>query len=128
MWNAWSKISNCSRRSTNTAASVAVEFGEDDPGYADPLLERGGARERILSGHGVNDQVDLVGIDGGVDLPQFAHERVVDVQTACGVDDEYVDALCRCPFHGIENHARCITAFGTSDDRNADRGGGGLHR
>ena len=42
------------------AAGIAVELGEHDAVDAERLVERGGGVHRVLSGHGVHDQQDLV--------------------------------------------------------------------
>jgi hypothetical protein len=48
------------------------------------------AVDRVLTGHRVEDEVDLVRGDGGVDLAQLGHELGVDRQPAGGVEDDDV--------------------------------------
>src|SRR5437588_485289 len=50
----------------------------------------------ILAGHGIQDQVNLVRRDGGVDLAQLGHELLVDREPAGGVEDDDVLALPLC--------------------------------
>jgi hypothetical protein len=46
----------------------------------------------VLAAHGVEHEEHLVGLELGVDLLQLAHQRVVDVQPAGGVEDDDVAA------------------------------------
>jgi hypothetical protein len=48
--------------------------------------------DRVLARHRVDDEEDVVGLHE-LTLLELAHQRVVDVQTAGGVEDEDVDAL-----------------------------------
>ena len=75
------------------AAGVAVELGEDDAVELERLVERLGAVDGVLAGHGVDDEVDLVGLDALVDALELVHQFVVDVQPAGGVEDDDVDAF-----------------------------------
>ena len=45
------------------AAGVAVELGEDDAVDVDALLELLGGVDRVLTGHGVDDEQDVVRLD-----------------------------------------------------------------
>src|SRR3954469_15084864 len=87
------------------AARVAVELRHHDP------VELDGGREllrdvhRVLAGHRVDDEQDVVRPDRLADVDELAHERLVDVQAAGGVDDEDVLALLLGP---IERPARDV--------------------
>ncbi len=72
------------------AAGVRVELGDDDAVEFKLLVEGFGGVDRILAGHGVDDEEDLMGVERGVDLLQLVHEGVIDVEAACGVEDEDV--------------------------------------
>ncbi len=48
---------------------------------------------RVLTGHAVGDEQDLVGVDRRLEPLQLVHHVVVDLQTAGGVDDD--DAIAR---------------------------------
>ncbi len=45
------------------AAGIAVELGEDDAVEIEGVVEGLGAIDRVLAGHGVADEKDLVGLD-----------------------------------------------------------------
>src|SRR5262249_19163550 len=75
------------------AAGVAVELGQDDAVEVQRVVERLGAVDGVLAGHGVADQVHLVGPDQPVDLPQLVHRHLGDVQPAGGVEDDGVQEL-----------------------------------
>ncbi len=48
--------------------------------------------DRVLAGHGVDHQEGVIGADRLGDLADLLHERLVDGQAACGVDDDDVAA------------------------------------
>ena len=83
------------------AAGVAVQLGEDDAIHAQLLVEGIGDGDGVLTGHGVDDEEDLLRLDRGADLAQLLHELLVDVQTAGGVDDDRVAAIVARVFHGL---------------------------
>ena len=78
-------------RQGRTAAGIAVELGQDDAVELQSVVERLGAVDRILAGHGVADQIDLVRLDQSVDLLQLVHRHLGDVQPAGGVEDDAVE-------------------------------------
>ena len=75
------------------AAGIAVELGHHDPVEVDDLGELLGDIDRVLAGHRVDDQQDVVRRDGLLDLGQLGHQLGVDVQTAAGVDNQHILAL-----------------------------------
>ena len=44
----------------------------------------------VLTGHGIDDHKDLVGIHGLLDVLRLGHHSLVDVQTARRVDDDHI--------------------------------------
>ena len=56
-------------------------------------MEGPGGVDGVLAHHGIDDQVDLVGVDRAVDRLQLLHERIVDMEATRGVQDEHVDLL-----------------------------------
>ncbi len=44
--------------------------------------------DRVLAGHAVDHQVDLLRLDAAIDLPQLLHQLFVDVQSAGRVEDD----------------------------------------
>ena len=79
-------------RQRRAAARIAIHLGEDDAGDAEPLVELVGALDGVLPGHGVGHEEDLDGIELFLELLQFHHQVVVDVETSGGVDQQYVAA------------------------------------
>ena len=75
------------------AAGIAVGLGEDDAVDADRFVEGLGDVHGILTGHGVHDQQSLVHGDSLFDLDQFLHQHFVDLQAACGIEDDDVIAV-----------------------------------
>ena len=80
-------------REGRAAAGVAVELGQDDAVEFERVVERLGAVDRVLAGHAVDDQVDLVRHALAVDLLELVHQLVVDVQPAGRVEDHRVGAV-----------------------------------
>ena len=87
-------------RERGAAAGVAVELGEDDAVELEGLVERLGGRDRVLAGHGVDDEERVVGRHGLADAADLVHHLGVDGEAAGGVDDDDVApgvaAPCRC--------------------------------
>ena len=71
------------------AAGVAVELGQDHAVELQRLVEGLGAVDRVLAGHAVDDQVDLLRLDAAVDLLQLLHQLFVDVQPAGRVEHHH---------------------------------------
>ena len=77
-------------RQRGAAAGVAVELGEDDAVERERLVERLGRGDRVLAGHGVDDEERVVRVDRLGDAADLVHQLVVDGQAAGGVDDDDV--------------------------------------
>ena len=77
------------------AAGVAVELGEHDAVQVDLPLEGVGGVDRVLAGHGVDDEQHVVRLDRVADVDELGHELLVHVQAAGGVDDGDVAVLAR---------------------------------
>ena len=75
-----------------TAAGVAVHFGEDDAGEGEAVVEGRGRVDGVLAGHGVGDEEDLGGVEGGFEVGHLVHEELIDAEAAGGIDDEDVAA------------------------------------
>ena len=83
-------------RQRGAAAGVAVELREHDAGDIERVVKGLRGRHRVLADHRVDDEQDLRGVDGGLDVLQLGHERLVDVQAAGRVEkDEVVAVLFR---------------------------------
>ena len=133
------------------ATTVGVELAENDAVDMQLLMERFRRDERVLTGHGINDQQCLMRLGGAANALQFAHERVIHMQATRGVDNERVKAaFTRCAIRALrhanrhangfaifralvgftkESHARSAFAFGGNllgDDAQLFNGGGSL--
>ena len=84
-----------------TAAGVAVELGEHHAVDAERLVEGGGGIDRVLTGHRVDHEQDLGRLDGCLYAPQLVHQRLVDVQAACGIEKHDVVAVVAGIFDGF---------------------------
>ena len=65
-----------------TATRVAVELREDDAVEVDPLRECLGHGNRVLAGHGIEDEEDVVRLQLFADGGELVHELLVDVEPA----------------------------------------------
>ena len=79
-------------RQGRTAAGIAVQLGEDDAVDLQLLIECLGDINGLLTDHRVDDQQDLLRLDGVLDANQLVHQHFVDLQTAGGIDDQHVAA------------------------------------
>ena len=70
------------------------------PSNCDDLGELLGDVDRVLAGHGVDDEQDVVRLDRLLDVGELVHQLLVDVETAAGVDDQHVLALRHAPGRG----------------------------
>ena len=80
-------------RQRGTTAGVTVELGEDDAVVPDPVEERLRGGHGVLADHRVDDEEDLVGLDGVADVGGLLHHLGVDAEAAGGVDDDDVVEL-----------------------------------
>ena len=77
-------------REGSTAAGVTIQLGEYDPVETDSLAERVRSVDCVLADHGVDDEEDLVRMNGITDVNSLLHHFGVDAEPAGGVDDDHV--------------------------------------
>ena len=75
------------RRATT---GIAIHLGEYHAGERELLVELVGRLHRVLAGHGVGDEEDLLRIQDLLQRLHLVHQLLVDVQPAGGVNDEHV--------------------------------------
>ena len=75
------------------ASGVAVELGEHDAGDVEVFVEGLGGADGVLAGHGVDDEQDLVGLDGLFDGLELVHEGLIDMQAAGRIEEDHVVAV-----------------------------------
>ncbi len=80
-------------REGSAAARVRVELGEEDAVYADGAVKSRGGVDRVLPCHRVDDEHDLVWVDGVLDRAQLVHEGLVYVEAAGRVEKDHVEAV-----------------------------------
>src|SRR5260370_8137262 len=69
------------------AASITVQLGQDHAVEIEGVVESLRAVDRVLTGHGVANEEDVVRLDLAVDLPQLVHGHLGDVQAPPGVEN-----------------------------------------
>ena len=75
------------------AASVSVQLAHHDAVELRRLGELLGDVDRVLAGHRVDDEQDVVRPGAALDLDELLHQLRVDVEATRGVDDQHVLAL-----------------------------------
>ena len=80
-------------RERGAAARIAVDAGQHDAGDADALGKGLADIDRVLAGHGVDDEQALGRLRGVAHRRHLVHQRLVDVEPAGGVEDEDVVAF-----------------------------------
>ena len=100
-----------------SAASIAVQLGENHAIQFQSVIKRLGTVDRILTGHRIANQQSLVRSNAAVNLLQLFHQRRVDVQTTGGVEnhDLRADSLCFLnPVFTDLNRITCLRIFGVN--------------
>src|SRR5262245_65966078 len=95
-----------SNRKRRTTAGIAVQFSENYSGETQFAIESDGLVHRILTGHRVGDEKNLMGTHSVLYRRQLFHEFFVDVQTARGIDQKDITKtlLCRLESMFVEVH------------------------
>src|SRR5204862_3686450 len=82
-------------RERRAAARISVELRQHDAVEVDALLEGLRDGDRLLAGHGIENQQDVRRLCLAADRSELVHQRLVDVEAPCRVDDDDV-AFGRC--------------------------------
>ena len=56
-------------------------------------MKRFGTRHRVLTGHRVANEENLIRLANFVDLPQFVHRHFIDVQASGGIENDRVEQV-----------------------------------
>ncbi len=104
-------------RESCAAACISIELGQDHARKADAIVE--GARDvhRLLTGHRIGDEQDLIGINGDLHLLEFFHHRLVDVQAPSSVNEDNITQVLLCPFYasGCDLHRMLLISDNDGD-------------
>lgn len=80
---------------------VTVELGEHHTVEVKTVVELLGGVDGILTGHGVNHEQHLIGMDMLLETADFVHHLLVYGQSTSGIDDDYVVAFGFSFLHGM---------------------------
>ena len=83
------------------ATGITVGLGEDDAIHRHGLVEGLGHVHRVLTGHGVHHQQNLVHLNGFLDAAQLIHELLIHMQSAGGIQNHDVVAVVLCVGDGL---------------------------
>ena len=86
---------NLTHRQRGASAGIAVKLGEDHAGDIQTLVVGPRRAHSVLSGHGVSNEENLLGLEDLLEPLQLVHELVVDMKPPCGVEDQDLVALDR---------------------------------
>ena len=106
----------------HAALGRAVEFGDDQPGDSQPLVEFLGLRHRILADGAVEHQQHLVRRAGiqtrehALDLFELVHQMRLGVQTPRGIGDQHIDVARARGVQGVEDDGGGLGAGLLGDD------------
>ena len=77
-------------RQRRAAARIAVELAQNHARDAEPAVELACALDGVLPGHRIGNVQQIAGARRITNRFELGHQLVVDVQPACGVDDDHV--------------------------------------
>ena len=94
------------------AAGVAVHLSENESVETKLIVELLRAFHGVLPEHGVGDEKDLMRMNCVFNLTQFLHERLVDVQPPCRIDDQNVmSRVARFPQRSLAKLKRVLVGI-----------------
>ena len=94
------------------AASIAVHLRENKSVEPKLIVELLRAFHGVLPKHGVGDEKDLMRMNCVFNLTQFLHERLVDVQPPCRIDDQNVmSRVARFPQRSLAKLKRVLVGI-----------------
>ena len=85
-----------------TSARVAIELGQHDPGQPETVVKRLRRLHRVLPDHGVNDEQNVLGRHGRLNLFELPHEGLVDRESAGRVVDDHVVLFAPGPLASLQ--------------------------
>ena len=77
----------------STTAGVTVELGQHHAVEVQTVVELLGGVHGVLTGHRVDHEERLIGVDGLLQPTDLVHHLLVDGQTTGGIDDDHVVRL-----------------------------------
>jgi len=104
-------------RQQRTTTGVAVEFGHDQAVEFESIVECSGTADRILTGHAIDHEEHLIGLDSVVDSLELSHQLFIDRQSAGGIEDEYGDIFLFGFFDRFLAHLHRILFARFAEDR-----------
>jgi hypothetical protein len=79
---------------SRSTAGITVQLCDEDGIEVDTLGEGLCRGNRVLSGHRIHDHEYLVRTDGLLYAGGLGHHLLIDMETACRVDDDHIAHLC----------------------------------
>ena len=101
------------------ATGIAVELGNDDAVKVGALGKRGDHVDDVLTGHGVHNHQDLVGLDRTLDIDGLLHHLLVDLQATGGIDNDHVAHIVDSLANRTAGNLDRVFAI-TAEDRHTD--------
>src|SRR5213075_2853703 len=79
-------------RKRRAATRITVHLCQNHSRDSHEPVKLFGGTNSVLASHSISDKEDLNWMSLPLDVDQLFHQLVVDVQTACGVDQQRVEA------------------------------------
>ena len=91
--------SNRTNRQCCTTTRITISFSQDHTRQRKCIVKCFGCICRILTGHGIDHEQGFSRINRCMQLFNLFHHIVIDMQTTCGIDNQYIGKLDFCLFN-----------------------------
>jgi len=107
-------------REGSSASGIAVEFGENDTGKIETIVEGLCRIHGILSCHGIDHEKDFLRIDGFFQCCDFVHHLFIDGEASGCIDDDQIVVLFPGFFYSVLSDFDRFFVFGFGIDGYTD--------
>ena len=80
-------------REGRTTTRITIELGKDYASEVETIVKFLGSVNSILTCHRIDDEEDLVWINGILDVLDLTHHLLINCQTTSGIDDDHIIAV-----------------------------------
>ncbi len=107
-------------RQGRTAPGIPIQLRENDASQCQLLIKALGYIYRVLTRHGVHDQEHFIRLGHFVDLTELLHQGFVDMEPACGIDQQIVITVVLRMLQSLTCNFNRTVALGKSEHRYLD--------
>ena len=80
-------------RQRSTATRITIKTRQHNAGHTHRIIKGSRSCYRILTGHGIGNQQYFMRVCRGADITQFGHQRFIDTDPACRIQNKHVIGL-----------------------------------